>query len=95
MAAKKLEENSEYAQYDADGDGIQNISDNCPNDANADQVDSDGDGHGDACDTAAPAASVTPAAGGGGGGGAINPWGLFTLWLLIAVVRRLRCTYCS
>ncbi len=34
---------------DPDGDGIA-CSDNCPQDANADQIDSDGDGSGDVCD---------------------------------------------
>lgn len=36
---------------DADGDGIEDSVDNCPNVANADQADSDGDGIGDACDS--------------------------------------------
>jgi hypothetical protein len=36
---------------DADGDGVADSSDNCPSVANANQVDSDGDGKGDACDT--------------------------------------------
>jgi hypothetical protein len=35
---------------DGDGDGIPDGCDNCPIDANADQVDSDGDGLGDVCD---------------------------------------------
>jgi len=35
---------------DVDEDGIPNGLDNCPNDSNTDQVDSDGDGVGDACD---------------------------------------------
>ncbi len=35
---------------DADGDGIPNDVDNCPNTPNPDQADSDGDGTGDACD---------------------------------------------
>ncbi|ARV09654.1 hypothetical protein BTO05_08370 [Winogradskyella sp. PC-19] len=34
---------------DNDGDGIPNISDNCPNTANADQADADGNGIGDVC----------------------------------------------
>lgn len=34
---------------DNDGDGILNNEDNCPNTANADQADTDGDGVGDAC----------------------------------------------
>ena len=35
---------------DLDGDGVPNEEDNCPDDANADQTDTDGDGIGDACD---------------------------------------------
>ncbi|HNW83821.1 MAG TPA: thrombospondin type 3 repeat-containing protein, partial [bacterium] len=35
---------------DKDGDGIRNVEDNCPYVANADQLDSDGDWVGDACD---------------------------------------------
>ena len=35
---------------DADGDGIIDDEDNCPEDANADQIDSDANGKGDACD---------------------------------------------
>ncbi|WP_428262428.1 thrombospondin type 3 repeat-containing protein [Haliangium sp.] len=35
---------------DADGDGVMDSADNCPNVANPDQVDTDGDGPGDACD---------------------------------------------
>lgn len=35
---------------DADGDGVADAIDNCPQVANADQTDTDGDGSGDACD---------------------------------------------
>ena len=35
---------------DADGDGVLDNSDNCPSTENADQVNADGDGQGDACD---------------------------------------------
>jgi hypothetical protein len=38
------------APADKDGDGIANNLDNCPNDANADQLDTDTDGKGDVCD---------------------------------------------
>ncbi|MCH8913025.1 MAG: TIM barrel protein, partial [Planctomycetes bacterium] len=44
---------------DLDEDGISDCIDNCPVDANADQSDADGDGVGDACDSA-------PSGGGGG-----------------------------
>lgn len=36
---------------DIDGDGIIDVEDNCPNDANADQADNDADEVGDICDT--------------------------------------------
>ena len=35
---------------DADGDGVPNETDNCPNEYNTGQVDTDGDHHGDLCD---------------------------------------------
>jgi len=36
--------------FDTDGDGIVDVSDNCPNDANAGQENNDGDALGDVCD---------------------------------------------
>jgi uncharacterized membrane protein len=39
-----------YQRDDADGDGVADVDDNCPRDANVDQSDLDGDGLGDACD---------------------------------------------
>jgi hypothetical protein len=59
---------------DADGDGVADDEDNCPNEANAGQKDSDDDGKGDACDATNPkpdagaaGASATGGAGGSGG----------------------------
>ena len=46
--------NVSIAPPDGDGDGVPDESDNCPSDANPDQVDTDGDGIGDACDEAEP-----------------------------------------
>ena len=37
-------------EFDTDGDGLINPADNCPNVRNVDQLDSDSDGLGDACD---------------------------------------------
>ena len=45
-------------QTDTDLDGIPDDQDNCPNTANPDQVDSDGDGVGDACTGLCPLAAT-------------------------------------
>lgn len=42
---------SDELNMDHDGDGIENMLDNCPEVSNPDQMDSDGDGIGDVCDT--------------------------------------------
>lgn len=39
---------------DTDGDGVPNTQDNCPMDHNPTQLDTDGDGEGDACEVTAP-----------------------------------------
>ncbi|MGD2128466.1 MAG: cadherin-like domain-containing protein [Lysobacterales bacterium] len=39
-----------FVPTDSDGDGVADADDNCPNHANADQLDLDSDGSGDACD---------------------------------------------
>ncbi len=40
----------DFIDKDSDNDGILDIEDNCKNEINPDQIDSDGDGVGDACD---------------------------------------------
>lgn len=47
---------------DDDGDGVANHLDNCPDVANPDQADRNGDGIGDACDPNEPPVAVAPAA---------------------------------
>ncbi len=42
----------EFALFDADGDGVGDGIDNCPDAANPEQLDADGDGVGDVCDNA-------------------------------------------
>lgn len=49
------------AGEDSDSDGVANLRDNCPGDANPSQVDFDGDGLGDGCDNCAN--DVNPAQG--------------------------------
>jgi acyl-homoserine-lactone acylase len=58
---------------DPDGDGIDSSVDNCPNDANADQIDRDGDGIGDACDPIDNGGTSGGGAGAGGGPAASKP----------------------
>ena len=41
---------ADCVDLDIDGDGIPNLNDNCPFDANDDQIDPDRDGYGEACD---------------------------------------------
>ena len=60
---------SAYVFHDADGDGIPNDEDNCPNTPNPDQSDVDGDGVGDVCEHS-PVPSV-------------SDWGLISMALLL------------
>jgi len=46
---------------DADGDGVPDATDNCPNTPNADQADADNDGVGDACDNCPATANADQA----------------------------------
>lgn len=41
----------DFGEPDTDADGVLDIADNCPVTANADQLDTDGDAQGNACDT--------------------------------------------
>ena len=50
------------ADPDADGDGVPDATDNCPDKANSDQADGDKDGVGNACDTLPPG-NVPPSRG--------------------------------
>lgn len=40
-----------FNPLDVDNDGVTNLNDNCPDDNNTDQLDTDSDGSGDACDS--------------------------------------------
>jgi MYXO-CTERM domain-containing protein len=80
--------NAEAGPCDADGDGVPFSADNCPDVDNPDQLDSDGDGIGDACED--PLEGITVAGGGvvysscasAGSGGAIPALGLLLLFFL-------------
>jgi hypothetical protein len=54
-----------YEFDDSDSDGVPNNSDNCPATSNPDQVDSDGDGIGDACEQVICVDASAPVAGDG------------------------------
>lgn len=43
-----------FFESDQDGDDVSDAYDNCPQDANTDQIDRDGDGRGDVCDNCTP-----------------------------------------
>jgi Tol biopolymer transport system component len=47
-------------RQDGDGDGVPDLQDNCPDEANPDQADGDGDGVGDACDVSTLACAPLP-----------------------------------
>jgi hypothetical protein len=65
---------------DADGDGVPDSSDNCPNNANPSQADADGDGLGDACDSNsyAPAVATAAADASGNEGSSLTTNGAFS-----------------
>jgi len=70
-------------ETDGDGDGVIDDCDNCPSTANADQLDSDSNGVGDACE---------PAGGCCGATGPVAPLGLAIGMLLIGRFRRRNAT---
>jgi Thrombospondin type 3 repeat len=65
--------NGSAAPGDSDGDGIADVSDNCPTIANADQRDHDGDGRGDVCDVCPHLVDAGGDADGDGVGDACDP----------------------
>lgn len=71
---------SEPEVVDADGDGVADGDDNCPEVGNADQADADVDGLGDLCDanSYAPAVDVEPADAQGNEGDTVGATGSFT-----------------
>jgi predicted extracellular nuclease len=58
-----------FIMSDADGDGVPDDRDNCPETPNPDQADADGDGFGDACDNCPAAANPDQADSDGDGAG--------------------------
>ena len=50
-SAEEVIRNVEVADTDSDGDGVLDFNDNCVNEANSDQLDTDQDATGDACDS--------------------------------------------
>ena len=74
---------------DHDGDGVVDRDDNCPVDGNADQVDTDQDGLGDACDEA-QFSGLTAEGSGGCAGGPLGGLGIFGLFVMVGVCRRRR-----
>lgn len=70
---------------DADGDGVFDCDDNCPDVPNADQLDTDGDGVGDACQMASSQPSE-----GCGGQGACGAMGAVTMWMTLMALGALR-----
>lgn len=78
---------------DTDGDGRANCVDNCPAVANPTQVDTDGDGVGDACDAPGappPAPIINPASNCGAGGGACGAGIVGLSPVFIIGMRRIR-----
>lgn len=71
---------------DGDGDGVTDAADNCPDRANADQVDGDDDGLGDACDPYD--VTVSSSADGGCGAGGLGWLGLVLVPLVGLTARR-------
>lgn len=87
---------SDDAGSDRDGDGVPDVSDNCPDDANPDQRDADNDGIGAVCDpdedsTMPPGGGVSVGGGGCQAGGSLPasaPLMLLALWFVLGRRRR-------
>ncbi|MFT7578730.1 MAG: putative repeat protein (TIGR01451 family) [Myxococcota bacterium] len=76
---------------DTDVDGVLDADDNCPTNANSNQLDLDLDGQGDACDATAADGLVADGGGGCASGSSPLPWaGLVALLTLAALRRRKR-----
>ncbi len=58
--AQDLETGEQALLFDSDGDGVLDLWDNCPNDFNRNQLDSDGDNHGNVCDCSPFNANIYP-----------------------------------
>jgi MYXO-CTERM domain-containing protein len=74
---------------DTDGDGTTDTTDNCPDVANAEQLDADADGIGDACDDL-PVNPVAPEDGGCGCQSSGRPTAAWPLVLAVLALRRRR-----
>jgi sugar lactone lactonase YvrE len=81
------------ADADGDGDGVADCQDNCPQVANADQANADGDAMGDACDAGDPGGPPGPTPCGitcGAGAAPLLPLMLLQAWIVRHRLRKRR-----